>query len=172
MTIWCARACLGVVIVSSVSVTLAYHCGRLSSGFDGKKESDWQMWSDTLNEVSYAFVVPKEMSTESLHAKLLWKEGESPRCTPKKAIERAIGWINGNLPVKDDEKSAWRCRQLRLRPKGEDEWYWIVDAQFLPRVGGTTGIHPEFSVLVFADATIPIVRADAVAEVDRMDGLK
>lgn len=92
----------------------------------------------------------------------LWVEGESPRCSPKRAMKVSIEWMNRSLKVVDNKDMHWDCCSVRLRKADDHIWFWVVDYEYLPRAGQSTGIPHRFSVPIFADGTMPKVRIEQV----------
>ena len=59
------------------------------------------------------------------------------------------------MDVVDKDGFAWKCGGMRLRHGDGDVWFWIVDYEYLPTMGMSSGIPARFSVPVLADGSIP-----------------
>jgi hypothetical protein len=111
-----------------------------------------------LNEQRFVFT----SDDDSLKEHSLWIEGGTPKCSPKRAMKVSIEWMNKSLKIVDNKDTHWECCSVRLRKADDDIWFWVVDYEYMPRVGMSSGIPHRFSVPVLADGTVPKVKMDQV----------
>lgn len=106
-----------------------------------------------IGDVGYLF----EVNDETLE-KSTWSEGDSPRCSPKRAKALTKEWINKNTQLKDSKDFEWECISIRLIHAHGNVWFWVVDHEYRIKIGGSSGIPQSFSVAVLADGKIPEVK--------------
>ena len=144
--------------VTVVLCIICVYCGGTSAndGFNSlvprSEETGENFLSDSLlGQQLYVFTSDDKRLAD--HSS--WSDGDSPRCSPRRAMRISAEWMSKNLSIVDEKEMHWDCCSIRLRKATEGVWFWVVDYEYLPRAGQSTGIPHRFSVPIFADGTIP-----------------